>query len=434
MSPFARIGFVVLALVGAAGCAPVEADVPEGADADGEEVLRRTRDTANWSYQGPMPTLDSPRVVVSLAGHTVRVTGLLPTSFTGTLPYHAITEPDPAGTGRTQVTLVYPIATGNPNSTTESGLTVRNPEPNDYRVCRGTLSAPTTDRAAFGGFPFIEYVCGHRDRDGRLRSGIAFHGPISSRTIEGGVYWDLYRGPVSHACNRMLGEHVLEFAKVIGFTGGRTGTPVTVIAGYDTWHGAPVDVDYPVYNNSFRRPPASQSVIFPAWQAVRRLANGALRVEFPRWACETTRCPSMPENRLDPVTGGRTPAPLACPTGASLTAVGTAGGSACASSTQYVGPITAAMRAACEAEGTSRTTCAGERLPLAQGLRLRGTGVCPAGARFDALTSYCLEGNDALGPFPSAVQSQCTALGHSATVCRAPRMHRDVLMAALRRG
>ena len=102
MSPFARIGFVVLALVGAAGCAPVEADVPEGADADGEEVLRRTRDTANWSYQGPMPTLDSPRVVVSLAGHTVRVTGLLPTSFTGTLPYHAITEPDPAGTGRTQ--------------------------------------------------------------------------------------------------------------------------------------------------------------------------------------------------------------------------------------------------------------------------------------------------------------------------------------------
>ena len=122
MSPFARIGFVVLALVGAAGCAPVEADVPEGADADGEEVLRRTRDTANWSYQGPMPTLDSPRVVVSLAGHTVRVTGLLPTSFTGTLPYHAITEPDPAGTGRTQVTLVYPIATGNPNAQRHIGF------------------------------------------------------------------------------------------------------------------------------------------------------------------------------------------------------------------------------------------------------------------------------------------------------------------------
>ncbi len=423
----------VVALVGFAGCAPVEADVPEGADADGEEVLRRTRDTSSWSYQGPMPGLDSPRAVVSLAGHTVRVSGLLPQGFTGELPFHAVTEPDPAGTGRTLVTVVYPIATGNPNSTTESGLEVRNPEPFTYQVCRGTLSAPTTDRAAFGGFPFVEYVCNHRDRDGRRRSGIAFHGPISSRTIEGGVYWDLYRGPVSHACNRMLGEHVLEFVKVIGFDRGRLGTPVEVIAGYDTWHGSPVDVDYPVHNNSFRRPPASQSVIFPSWQAVRRLANGSLRVEFPRWACDTTRCASMPENRLDPITGGRAPGALACPAGSTPTRVGTAGASVCASTSQLFGPFTAAMTAACAAAGTSPTVCRSDRWPRAQGLEWRGEGLCPRGARFDALTSYCLEGNEALGPFPSALQSRCTALGNSPTACRSPRWDRDRVLAAQRR-
>jgi len=419
-------------LVGLVGCAPTEADVPEGADADGEEVLRRTRDTSAWSYQGTMPTLDSPRVVVSLAGHTVRVSGFLPTSHTTALPFHAVTEPDPAGSSRTLVTVVYPIATGNPNSTTESGLAVRNPEPFTYQVCRGSLSAPTTDRAAFGGFPFIEYVCGHRDRDGRVRSGIAFHGPISSRTIEGGVYWDLYRGPVSHACNRMLGEHVLEFSKVIGFDRGRLGTPVEVIAGYDTWHGAPVDVDYPVHNNSWRRPAATQSVIFPSWQAVRRLANGSLRVEFPRWACDTTRCASMPENRLDPLTGGRAPSAVACPTGTTATPVGMGGGSVCASATQLAGPFTAAMVAACTAAGTSRTVCASDRWPRAEGLTWRGQGLCPTGARFDAITGFCLEGNDVLGPFPTTLQSRCTTLGNSATVCRAPRWHRDLVLAAQR--
>lgn len=136
-------------------------------------------------------------------------------------------------------------------------------------MCGGDDFHATNSIGAFGGFPFIEYVCGHRDADGRVRSGIAFHGPITSH--------------------------------VIGFDRGARGTPVTVVAGYDSLLGKIIDVDYP--SSGRTRPSASESVVFPIWQAVKRRGDGSTALDFPQWACETSRCAGMPANARDPFTG-----------------------------------------------------------------------------------------------------------------------------------
>lgn len=290
----------VVMAVSALGCAADAGDeADEGAvDQSEDELLKKTGPTSSWSYRGIMPELESPQLTVSLKGHTVHVSGLLPASFRGKLPFHAKTE---AAGSRTRVHLVYPIATVDPNGRLPSGVRTRNPEPFDYKVCGGDNFHATNATGAFGGFPFIEYVCSHRDQDGRVRSGIAFHGPITSKQASGATYWSLFRGPVSHACNRMLGEHVLELAHVIGFRRGVRSTPVKVIAGFDTWQGKILDVDHPA--TGWTRPAASESIVFPMWQAVKQRADGSTALDFPQWACETSRCASMPANARDPYTG-----------------------------------------------------------------------------------------------------------------------------------
>ncbi len=260
-----------------------------------EPLLRYTQDTSKWVYQGMLPTLENVTITVSLKGHTARVSGLLPTAFKGSLPFYAVKETE--GT-RTRIHVVYPIATADEQLYNDDGAKVRNAQPGKYTVCNGSMFTPT-DHSAFGGFPFIEYICNFTDRDGRVRSGIAFHGPITTARYENTSYWSLLRGPVSHACNRMLGEHVLELARLTGFENNRRGMPVSVISGFDSYKGKPVDVDYPATN--FQRPLGA--TVFRTWQAVRSAGKGAVTLEFPRWACEVSRCASMPESRLDPLTG-----------------------------------------------------------------------------------------------------------------------------------
>lgn len=280
----------------AVGCTPSETDDSVGTQDD--DLLKKTGPTSSWSYRGLMPTLDAPELIVSLKGHTVHATGLLPLNADPRLPFHARTEPDGA---RTRVHVVYPIATVDPNGYLENGLRTRNPEPFVYRLCGGDNFHATNELGAFGGFPFMEYVCWHRDADGRVRGGIAFHGPITSRSADGAAYWSLLRGPVSHACNRMLGEHVLELAHVVGFDRGIRGTPVRVVADFDRLGDKLVDVDYP--STGWSRPGADASVVFATWQAVKVLENGSTALDFPQWACETRRCASMPPNARDPYTG-----------------------------------------------------------------------------------------------------------------------------------
>src|SRR5690349_15586310 len=105
------------------GCAADDADAPDDEVAD-EELIKKTGPTSSWSYKGIMPELDSPRLTVSLKGHTVHVEGLLPRGFDGRLPFHARTEP--AGS-RTKVHVAYPIATVDPNGRLADGTPTRNP-------------------------------------------------------------------------------------------------------------------------------------------------------------------------------------------------------------------------------------------------------------------------------------------------------------------
>ena len=39
------------------------------------------------------------------------------------------------------------------------------------------------------------------------------------------------------------------------------------------------------------------------YKAVGRRADGTTKLDRPKWACETSRCASMPANARDPYTG-----------------------------------------------------------------------------------------------------------------------------------
>lgn len=235
-------GFSVLA-----GCASEDAVDP--ADDD----LQKSKD-ATWLYTGPLSKLEGAtageavRVVASLKGHTAHVIGYLPA---GTqlpdLPHgRTSTAPD----GRLRVDLVYPIATAGPGASNSRPGTYTLGRVIPFRVDSQTTSSFGTSFVTWGGFPFIGY-----------NNGIAFHGPITSKdNPQEGLFnvWYLQRGAVSHGCNRMNGEHVLELAHVLGFNMRKLYTPggtvkpptpvskVDVIADYDkTVAGKYIDVDYP---------------------------------------------------------------------------------------------------------------------------------------------------------------------------------------------
>ncbi|MDO9015289.1 MAG: hypothetical protein Q8S73_37230 [Deltaproteobacteria bacterium] len=296
----------VVALVGCGSPDPTEAE-NDGLDTGGldfstEEI--RSTGSPPWVYGGSLPLLVSPKVVVSQSGHTVRVTGDLPEAWSGVVPYYASVEMTGA---RRVLTVVYPIATGASASLDSAARTFNTVSGIPFRP--NGMAYPTTGPAyvTWGGFPFVAY-----------NGGIAFHGPISYTTSTAGgerVYdWYLQRGPVSHGCNRMQGEHVVEFAHLIGFDMhntwganvrvGRRAT-VQVIRDYDRLStGEAVDVDYPRWTGA--RAPTGPTRVFPTWNAD----------EMPRLVCADNRatrrsntrvpdgfCDYMPSNGRDLATG-----------------------------------------------------------------------------------------------------------------------------------
>jgi hypothetical protein len=223
--------------------------VETGDDAsDSTEDELRKGSAEQWIYDGPLPHLATATITVSLQAHTARVTGHLPRGFDKLLPPYVEKTEQSDGT---VITVVYPIATG--ESVAAQGT--------HYTITRASPWVPTNDHATWGGFPFIPY-------DG----GIAFHGPITYADGQ----WKLIRGPVSHGCNRMQGEHVVELANLIGvnmttkvWTGqSATGlhVPVTVLHDRpDTWRGKSVDVDFPADPRVVR--PKGNVKMFKTWSA-----------------------------------------------------------------------------------------------------------------------------------------------------------------------
>lgn len=240
----------------------------------------RDGDDPNWIYNGKLPMLESPRLILSLRSHTVRVVGFIPDGFDiSKIPSFARVEQI---SGKNRLTVVYPIATVDKQNIRDDGTNSRNVDPGVYP---DILVAPYTPFGAgsvanrntpWGGFPYLEYD---------HKRSIAFHGPI---TRSGGL-WKLLRGPVSHACNRMQGEHVVELTHLLGvdmtkpysanddFTK-KISVRVIEESKFDViedgkWAGKTVDVEYPAEPEVIL--PDKNVEMFKTWDSQ----------DHPEWMC-----------------------------------------------------------------------------------------------------------------------------------------------------
>jgi hypothetical protein len=257
--------FVAATLALTLGLLATGCTTDDGTVASEEANLKNAEKTGGqsqkWIYQGPMPKLDKPSVFVSLKSHTARVSGLLPTTYTGELPFYVKSKVEP--TGRTRVTLVYPVATGKIDPSTGSAPMA----PGHYGTLWAVPYTPTNDKADWGGFPFMTY---------KPTRGLAFHGPISSvRNADTGDWeWSLIRGPVSHGCERMQGEHVVELAHMLGMNmsgphkvgdSSVLGVSIDVSTEWDQVDGKLIDVDYPALASVKR--PTTNVEMFETWDS-----------------------------------------------------------------------------------------------------------------------------------------------------------------------
>lgn len=257
-----------LMALGVVACADDGVTDENGDTADSD--LSHGANSDKWVYNGTLPHLEKPSITVSRYTHTARITGLLPTGYdVSKLPFYAKDQARQEN-GRTRIDVVYPIATGASFNLPKGNYTTERVWPHR-----------TDSESPWGGFPFISYV-----NDALSHShGVAFHGPITSSDGE----WQLIRGPVSHGCKRMQGEHVVELAHLIGVDmtskiwpgdTNATGTfnvPVKELVGEtDQYEGQNVDVDYKARAEVKR--PTSNVKMFQTWSSN----------DFPAWVCRYT--------------------------------------------------------------------------------------------------------------------------------------------------
>ncbi len=262
------------ALLGPAACADAETDSAE------HDIVKPGESSPPWLYEGPLPALESAEIVTSITGHTTRITGLLPRDYdVSRLPAYVMKANDG---DRVRVHVVYPVATGalkngqwNNVPGVYDHLNVRPYRPND---------PSQLGKEHWAGFPFLNY---------HDRRRFAFHGPIDFVEDFPGEKgpredWRLVRGRVSLGCQRMQGEHVLEFTHMLGFDMSKPWTtrlngrdPKNGVQGkwiplrltilpepqYDRLAGEVVDVDYPKHETVPKIPAGERTRVFPTWDA-----------------------------------------------------------------------------------------------------------------------------------------------------------------------
>ena len=280
----ARLALVLAALATTAVLTACAADGQDDATGAANQDLS-AKASDEWFYGGPLPALDNPHVVASLNGHTTHVSGTLPAGLTiPDLPHVRTSQVN----GKTQVDVVYPIASAakpsdnsNPGTYHFQGVKPYRPNGNAYTESAGNHFV------TWGGFPFIAY-----------NGGIAFHGPITSEvgSVADESVWYLRRGAVSSGCNRMMGEHVVEMAHILGidmrkvYPANTMLTPTTtadvkIIDDYDTLDGQYIDVDYPTDVGAVRPAAthgADKVVMFGSWVATET-ADGSDLAPNMKW-------------------------------------------------------------------------------------------------------------------------------------------------------
>ncbi|MBI5532052.1 MAG: hypothetical protein HY898_05005 [Deltaproteobacteria bacterium] len=147
------------------------------------------------------------------------------------------------------------------------------------------------------------------------------------------------------------------------------------------------------------------------------------------------RLDAVPNIAARIVQAGGTPGPgpmtlgkIECPDSYHIENVGTAGGKYCTNGTDVWGPFTKAMVAKCLQWGGG-DACHTDRWATSLAVAARGTGACPLGAAWDSTTTYCVEDQDAFGPFPKPLVEKCIQWGGGDKACRSARWNRGFLAA-----
>lgn len=378
-------------------------------------------DDPQWIYNGPLPYLQNSSLIVSLKTHTVRVTGDLPASYSSPLPFYAIPE---ESLGRLKIHVTYPIATGDLQGFNDNGSPVRN-GPGLYPDILAFPYNPYgigKKPVEWGGFPFLEY---NHERS------LAFHGPITHFGS-----WQLLRGPVSHGCNRMQGEHVVEMSHLLGVDmtsqlwnegdSQSLPTPVLVTEDADKIDTRFVDVDYPSLPEVVR--PTKNVRMFPTWDAMNHT----------QFVCEmNVNLPLGPNhcqyltNQGNAITDNVTVASVPCPIGTNPLTL-SAGGRICVQTNEVVfGPNTESMRRICQQQGGEASFCAKTSgWPLPYYRSVRGENLCPYGSHFDVQTGYCADLRNSFGPFNTVLVQKCVK-AKGGLACQSPIWSRPLLLSLL---
>ncbi|MEB3885297.1 hypothetical protein [Lyngbya sp. CCY1209] len=106
------------------------------------------------------------------------------------------------------------------------------------------------------------------------------------------------------------------------------------------------------------------------------------------------------------------------------------GGYFCSDGRTALGPFTEKMVQKCLDWGGG-SACRSDRWSEDLFLNAYGTGRCPDGARFNRIASYCVEGKNALGPFPETLIAACQKRG-GGTSCHSNRWNSQFLFGLMR--
>lgn len=119
---------------------------------------------------------------------------------------------------------------------------------------------------------------------------------------------------------------------------------------------------------------------------------------------------------------------IACPAGYALETINGGGGRLCikASTGDAWGPFTQGMVDKCLAWGGG-DACYTDRWHRDLAVSAYGDGACPAGAGIDGPTGYCVEDDDAFGPFPRPMIDTCLEKGGGDHACNSARWNRNFM-------